>query len=72
MSFSVTAADTSCPEVFCKKGALKIFAKLTGKHLYRSHFFNKVEGFQPATLLEKTLVHLLQVSLVKSLILFIL
>ena len=22
------------PEVFCRKGALKIFAKLTGKHLW--------------------------------------
>ena len=30
------------PEVFYKKGVLKIFAKITGKHLPRSLFFNKV------------------------------
>ena len=30
------------PEVFCKKGVLKKFAKFTGKHLYQSIFFNKV------------------------------
>ena len=31
-----------CPEVFCKKGILRNFAKFTGKHLCQS-FFNKVE-----------------------------
>ena len=31
-------------ETFCKKGVLKNFAKFTGKHLYRSLFFNKVLG----------------------------
>ena len=30
------------PEVFCKKGVLRNFAKLTGKHLCQSLFFNKV------------------------------
>ena len=30
------------PEVFCEKGILKSFAKLTGKHLCRSLSFNKV------------------------------
>ena len=30
------------PEVLYKKGVLKIFAKITGKHLPRSLFFNKV------------------------------
>ena len=29
------------------KGVLKHFAKFTGKHLYRSFFFNKVTGFSP-------------------------
>ena len=29
------------PEVFCKKGALRNFAKLTVKHLCQSHFFKK-------------------------------
>ena len=32
------------PEVFCKKGVLKNFAKFTGKHLCQSLFFNKVAG----------------------------
>ena len=32
----------SRPEVFCKKGVLKNFAKSTGKHLYQSLIFNKV------------------------------
>ena len=32
------------PEVFYKKGVLKNFAKLTGKHLYGRLFFNKVAG----------------------------
>ena len=41
---------TSCPEVFCKNGVLRNFAKLTGKHLYQSLFFNKVAGLRRATL----------------------
>ena len=34
----------SRPEVFCKKGALRNFAKFTGKHLCQSLFFNKFAG----------------------------
>ena len=35
----------SLPEVFCKQGALKNFAKFKGKHLCQSLFFlNKVPG----------------------------
>ena len=33
---------SSRPEVFCKKGVLRNFAKFTGKHLCLSLFFNKV------------------------------
>ena len=40
-----------------EKGALRIFAKLTGKHLCQSLFFNKVAGLRPATLLKKRLRH---------------
>ena len=40
------------PDVLCKKGALKIFTKFTGKHLCQSLFFNKVAGLRPATLLK--------------------
>ena len=32
------------PEVFCKRGVLKNFAKLTGKHLCQSLLLNKVAG----------------------------
>ena len=50
---------SSRPEVFCEKGVLRNFAKLTGKHLYLSLFFNKVAGLMPATkptiLLKKSL-----------------
>ena len=34
----------SGPDMFCKKGGLRNFAKLTGKHLCQGHFFNKVAG----------------------------
>ena len=44
---------SSCPEVFCKKGALRNFTKFTGKHLCQSLFLNKVAGLQPATLSRK-------------------
>ena len=36
---------SSRPEVFCKKGVLRNFAKFTGKHLCQSLFFNKVAGW---------------------------
>ena len=42
---------SSRPEVFCKKGVLRNFAKFTGKHLCQSLFFNK------NTLLKKRLWH---------------
>ena len=32
---------SSCPVVFCKKGVLRNFANVTGKHLCQSLFFNK-------------------------------
>ena len=34
------------PEVFCKKGGLRNFAKFTGKDLCQSLFFNKVAGLR--------------------------
>ena len=48
---------SSRPEVFCKKGVLRNFAKFTGKHLCQSLFFNKVAGLRPSTLLKKRLWH---------------
>ena len=46
----------SRPEVFCKKGVLRNFAKFTGKHLCHSLYFNEVAGL-PATFLKKWLWH---------------
>ena len=40
-----TLVRRSHPEVFCGKGVLRNFAKVTGKHLFQSLFFNKVAGF---------------------------
>ena len=48
---------SSLPEVFCKKGVLRNFAKLAGKHLCQSLFFNKVAGLSFATLLKERLWH---------------
>ena len=39
-----TYSRSSRPEVFCKKGALRRFAKFTGKHPCQNLFFNKVAG----------------------------
>ena len=40
-----------------RKGVLRNFAKFTGKHLCQSHFFKKVVGLRPATLLKRRLWH---------------
>ena len=37
----------SHPKVFCKKEALKSFAKSKGKHLYWTLFLKKVGGLRP-------------------------
>ena len=41
-------------QVFCKKDVLRNFAKVTGKQLCQSLFFNKVAGLWPATLLTRS------------------
>ena len=53
MSISEAISRSSRPEVFCKKGALINFPKLTWKHLCQSFFFNKVAGLTPVTSLKK-------------------
>ena len=45
---------SSRPDMFCKKGVPRNFAKFTGKHLCQSLFFNKVAG--PAQFLRITLL----------------
>ena len=47
----------SQPDLFCKKRPLKYFAKLTGKHMYRSLFFKKNSGYRPATFVKKRFMH---------------
>ena len=45
------------PEVLCKKGVLRNFARFTG-HLCQRHCFNKTGDIRPATLLKKSLWHM--------------
>ena len=47
-----TIPRSSHPELFCKKGVLRNFAKFTGKHLCQSLFFDK-----RVSLLKKRLWH---------------
>ena len=44
--------EEQSPEVLCKKGVLRNFAKFTGKHLCQSLYFDKVADLSPATLLK--------------------
>ena len=48
---------SSHPEVFCKEGVLRNYAKFIGKYLCQSLFFNKVAGLRLAILLKKRLWH---------------
>ena len=41
------SSRSSRPEVFCKNGVLRNFAKFSGKHLYQILFFNEVAGLRP-------------------------
>ena len=42
----IKISGSSRPEMFCKKGVLRNFAKFTRKHLCQSLFFNKVAGLR--------------------------
>ena len=46
------AGRSSRLHMFSKMGVLKIFAILTGKHLYLSLFLIKLQAFRPVTLLK--------------------
>ena len=46
-------------DVFYKKGVLRNFAKLTGKHLCQNLFFNKAAGLGPAIIKKETLAQVL-------------
>ena len=43
---------SSRPEVLCKRGVLRNFAKFIGKHLYQRLFLNKVAGL-PCNFIKK-------------------
>ena len=42
--YEIDCSEKQSPSVFCKKEVLKNFAKITGKHLSQSLFFNNVAG----------------------------
>ena len=42
--FSFISVQKQPPEVFCKKGVIRNFAKHTEKYLFQSLFFNKIAG----------------------------
>ena len=44
------------PEVFCKKGVLRNFAKFTEKHLCQSLFFNKVARPEACNFIKKEIL----------------
>ena len=58
---------SSRPEVFCKKGALRNFAKFTGKHLYQSLFLNKVVGLACNLIKKESLAQVFPVNFTKFL-----
>ena len=41
----ISKEQKQSPEVFCKNNVLRNFVKLTGKHLRKGLFFNKVAGW---------------------------
>ena len=47
MIYVVIKHRSSHPEVFCKKGVLRNFAKITGKYQCQSLFYDKVAGPRP-------------------------
>ena len=49
-SLSMPLFRSSRPEVFCRKGVLRNFAKFTGKHLCQNLVFNKVAGVKKESL----------------------
>ena len=57
LSVSSTKNRSSRPDVFCKKGVFKNFAKFTEKHLCQGLYFNKVAGLMSAILLKQRLWH---------------
>ena len=58
VSYQYRSSHRRCSHwMFCKKVVPTSFAKLTGKHLCRSLFFNKIVVHRPANLLKNILLH---------------
>ena len=57
MSEHLNERQKQLPGCSIEKAVLENFAKVTGKHLYRSLFYNKVVGLHSATLLKNRLRH---------------
>ena len=55
-SLNATKHRNSCPEVFCKKGVLRNFAKFTGKHLCQSLFLIKLLALPCNFIKKETLI----------------
>ena len=53
MLYLAAVFRSSRPEMFCKKGVHRNFAKFKGTHLCQSLLFNKVFGPRPSTLCKK-------------------
>ena len=53
------------PEVFCRKGILRNFAKFTGKHLCQNLFFNKVASLRLSLIKKETLAQVFPAGVVK-------
>ena len=65
--------SSSRPELFCKKGILKNFAKFTGKHLCQSPFFNKQEFLRTSFSIEHLwwlLLHLFSFTVISRCFLY--
>ena len=56
----------SRPEAFCKKGVLRNFAKLTGKHPCQRLFLNKVAGLACTFIKKETLAQVLSCEFSKN------
>ena len=57
MSEHLNERQKQLPGYSIEKAALENFAKVTGKHMYRSLFYNKVAGLRSETLLKNRLRH---------------
>ena len=63
--FKISLERSNRPNVFCKKGVLRNFVKLPGKHLCQSLFFNKFAVLSLQLFKKKTLTQVFSCELCK-------